>query len=177
MRMLFCQVPFGNLRISSSMALCEPSMIMAATVSRSPSPNSSSISSSDSDPDRLQAVSEYRSPSAATGSRTLARRISNSVSLSSPSRNRWPMGKLMPSSNTWVPSGPNPRPPTSAICEVAAKRATGRSLRNTGVTTVKSFRCPVPCHGSLVASTSPGLSTRSGYFSRKKPMLAAIALT
>ncbi len=83
-----------------------------------------------------------------------------------------------PSSKTWRPSGPKPRPPTSAMWEVAANSATHLlPLRNTGVTTVKSFRWPVPCQGSLVSSTSPGCRLSTGWRCRKKPTLAAIALT
>ena len=60
---------------------------------------------------------------------------------------------------------------------VLAKSATGRSPRNTGVTTVKSFKWPVACHGSLVTSTSPGTSVYKGCFAKNLPTAAAIALT
>ena len=48
---------------------------------------------------------------------------------------------------------------------------------NTGVTTVKSFRCPVACQGSLVRRTSPGTSVVNGCRARKFLTDAAIALT
>ena len=46
-----------------------------------------------------------------------------------------------------------------------------------GVTAVKSFKCPVPSHGSLVRKTSPSSMVSSGYLSRKLLTDAAIAFT
>ena len=60
---------------------------------------------------------------------------------------------------------------------VAANSASGRLSSNTGVTTVKSFKWPVPSQGSLVISTSPGDKSASGKTARNLPTLAAIALT
>ena len=60
---------------------------------------------------------------------------------------------------------------------VLAKSPTGRPERNTGVTTVKSFRWPVPSQGSLVSSTSPGSNVAKGCRFRNLPTEAAMALT
>ena len=78
---------------------------------------------------------------------------------------------------TPVPA-PKPIPPTSTTwlrrrkqCDRAARR------EMFGVTTVKSCRCPVPSHGSLVTKTSPSTMLSSGKRARKCPTLAAMALT
>ena len=115
-------------------------MIQRPTPSRSGRSNSRSVASSRAPPPRLHAASEYKSPSATTGSRTLALSTSINAAFRTPRSNNFMMGMRSPSSNISRPSGPKPRPPTSAMWLVAANNATGRSPSNTGVTTVKSLR-------------------------------------
>ena len=52
--------------------------------------------------------------------------------------------------NTSVASGPKPMPPMSIRWLVQENSPTSLPLWNAGVVMTKSFRCPVPIHGSLV---------------------------
>ena len=51
----------------------------------------------------------------------------------------------------------------SVAWQVLANQPTPRPRWNTGVTTVKSNRCPEAAHGSLVIRVSPGLRDASGW--------------
>ena len=65
----------------------------------------------------------------------------------------------------------------SMTWQVEAKKPMSFFFRNAGVTVTKSNRWPVPIQGSLVTSTSPGLSDSSGKRSRKCATAVAMVLT
>ena len=70
-----------------------------------------------------------------------------------------------------------PSPPMSMMCAVLANSPTMRPPWKAGVTTVRSCRCPVPSHGSLVMKWSPGCITVAGNLRRKCPTASAIEFT
>ena len=103
--------------------------------------------------------------------------MSMSAASTSPAFANLMIGTLRPSSKTWLASAVRPRPPTSTTWLVDANNAIGWPARNAGVTSVKSCRCPVPCHGSLVMNTSPSAISSRGNALRKWPTERAIELT
>ncbi|MCY1537743.1 hypothetical protein D9M68_732520 [compost metagenome] len=111
------------------------------------------------------------------GWRVFAASMAIRVSLGWPCENSLSMGMNSPSMCTSVPSGPKPRPPMSITWLVAQNSATGLPARKQGVTTTKSFRCPVPFQGSLVMKTSPSRMLLSGYLPRKCLTDSAMVLT
>jgi hypothetical protein len=149
----------------------------AASVSSEASPNSAIISSNRRAPTSLHDTSDSTSPRASTGLRELACTIASRSSLSTPARKSRRCGMQVPSSNTERASAENPTPPTSMVWQVEANSATACPSRNTGVTTTKSNRWPVPSQGSLVTNTSPGCIVATGKRSRKCPTATAIVLT
>ena len=76
--------------------------------------------------------------------------MSKNVSFATPAAKHLTIGMYIPSSNTLRPSGPMPRPPMSITWAVLANSPTMRPAWKAGDTTVRSCRCPVPSHGSLV---------------------------
>jgi hypothetical protein len=75
------------------------------------------------------------------------------------------------------PDGLAPMPPISTTCVVLANNATALPSLKVGLTTVRSNRCPVPFHGSLVISTSPVLERLDRNASRKWRTARAMVLT
>ena len=64
----------------------------------------------------------------------------------------------------------------STRCAVQANIATMRPSMNVGDTTTRSYRWPVPFHGSLVTNTSPSRICATGNTARKCPTERAIVL-
>ena len=172
-----CQVPEGRRAIAARAARADCCNTCAPNASIESSENSAIMSSSRRTPTSLQLIRDRMSPRASIGLRELAWTMASTSSFSTPPLASRRCGIQVPSSNTELASAEKPRPPTSMVWQVEANRATGWPPRNTGVTTTKSNRWPVPSQGSLVMNTSPASIEAKGKRCRKWPTAIAMVLT